>query len=211
MGHYSNRQHRVEIAIGGGFIAAIIATNIIAAKLIDVFGTTFNVGTLVYPFTFLLTDVLSEVFGKAAARMWVWLGFFASLVVTGFVYLAGLIPESQYSPVGDCYQTMFSATPRIVVGSMLAYLTAQTLDVRLFHWIRHKTNGRHLWLRNNVATSISQGLDTIVFCTVAFLGVVSLPILGGMMLGQYLAKVAMAAIDTPLCYGAVWFVRRVVR
>ena len=211
MERYLNRRHRVEVAVGGCFIAAIVATNIIAAKLIDVFGTTFNVGALVYPFTFLLTDVLSEVFGKQAARLWVWLGFFASLIVTGFVYLGGLIPESQYSQVGDCYQTMFSATPRIVFGSMLAYLTAQTLDVRLFHWIRGKTNGRHLWLRNNVATSVSQGVDTLVFCTVAFLGVVPLPVLVGMVLGQYLVKVAMAIADTPLCYGAVWFVRRIIR
>ena len=208
---YSNRRHRIEIAVGGCFIAAIVATNIIAAKLIDVFGTTFNVGALVYPFTFLLTDILSEVFGKRAARMWVWLGFFASLIVTGFVYLGSLFPESQHSQVADCYTTMFAGTPRIVVGSMLAYLTAQTLDVRLFHWIRSKTGRRHLWLRNNVATSASQGVDTMVFCTVAFAGVVPFEVLVGMMVGQYLVKVGMAVVDTPLCYAAVWFVRRIAQ
>ena len=193
--------------IFGLFASAVVMTNAVSANVIMVGPFIFVAGTLLYPVTFLLTDILSETWGKRTAQRAVWTGFAAQFLAVGFVQFAALFPSIDPA-VGEAWREVFLPTFRIAVASMSAYLVAQTIDVHVFHRIRELTKGRHLWLRNNVATIVSQGFDTTIFVLIAFAGVLPWETLAWMMLGQYVAKAILAAIDTPLAYVAVAGVRR---
>jgi len=191
----------------GLFAASVVMTNAVSGNVINAGPFTFVAGTLLYPVTFLLTDVLSEVFGKRTAQRAVWTGLGAQALAVFFVWMV-LQFDSIDTEMSEAFEKLFAPVPRIVLGSMIAYLISQTLDVRIFHWIKKKTNKRWLWLRNNGSTMISQLIDTFVFVTVAFFGRLDAETLIAMMAGQYTAKALLAAIDTPFCYLAVNIVRK---
>jgi len=102
----------------------------------------------------------------------------------------------------EAFEKIFTMTPRIILASMIAYLIAQIHDVYAFHYWKNKTRGKHLWIRNNASTIVSQAIDTVIFITVAFYGVVPLEVLLNMIVSQYIVKVAIALIDTPFIYVA---------
>ena len=195
----------------GLFIVSLAAANILsAAKLISVFGFTIDAGIICYPLTFLFTDVISEVWGKQTARTVIWVGFFANLVMVLLIWLGGLLPSSpEWWTTQEAYHDLLGSVPRIVFASMAAYLLSQHHDVFAFHFWRNKTNGKWLWMRNNLSTVVSQGLDTVVFGAIAFYGVVPLNVLlGEIILVQYLIKLIVALMDTPFCYLLVGWSRR---
>lgn len=191
----------------GLFCAAVVMTNAVSGNVIAVGPFVFVAGTLLYPVTFLLTDALSEVYGKLTAQRAVWAGFVAQALAVGFIQVVSAFPSIE-PEMQAAFDGAFQPVLRIVVASMVAYLVSQTIDVRLFHWIRSRTNSRHLWLRNNGSTIVSQAIDTAVFVTVAFAGELEVGTLVAMAGGQYAAKAILAALDTPLCYALVWWLRR---
>jgi len=205
------KRHVTALAfLFGLFASAVVVTNAVSGNVINVGPFTFVAGTLLYPVTFLLTDVLSEVFGKRAAQRAVWCGFVAQLLAVAFIQALRWFPSID-PEMAAAFEKLFAPVPRIVLGSMTAYLIAQSIDVRLFHAIRDRTHGEHLWLRNNGSTLVSQAVDTAVFVVVAFAGVLDTGTLVAMALGQYTAKAIMAAADTPLCYAAVELTRKYIR
>jgi len=190
------------------FMACLLGANIIAVKLIDVAGWVLPAGIILYPITFLLTDTISEVFGRRQATFIVWIGFFGNIVLVIAIYVAGVIPSPVFWENHEAYDTMLGAVPRIVVGSMVAYLISQNLDVIGFHFWKRITSGRMLWLRNNASTMVSQSIDTVIFVLIAFAGVVPNSILWEMIWMQYIVKLGIAAIDTPLLYALVPTLKR---
>ena len=184
------------------FIGSLIAANIIAVKLI---GTRLiqAAGIICYPVTFLITDTIGEVYGKQKAKQTVKMGFVAQVAVLFFVFIARYLPFPGFWDGQDAYVRMFSIMPRIVLGSLVAYIVSQYHDIWAFHFWKDKTKGRHLWLRNNASTIVSQGIDSILFVSIAFIGVFDLHHVFAIMLAQYVTKVVIAIIDTPLCYLAV--------
>lgn len=191
----------------GMFCSVVVMTNAVSANVITVGPFVCVAGALLYPVTFLLTDIISDVYGRRTATWAVWCGFACQILAAAFVQFAALFP-SLNAEVQAAWGLVFLPMFRIALASMVAYLSAQLLDVSIFHKIKRKTKGRHLWLRNNVATSVSQALDTAIFVTVAFLGVLPWPVLWSMVVGQYLLKVVLAILDTPICYLGVYVVRR---
>ena len=119
-----------------------------------------------------------------------------------------IIPPASFWEGQDAYNTTLGSVPRIVLASMLAYLVSQHHDVFAFHLWRRLTKGRFLWLRNNASTMVSQGIDTVLFITIAFVGVVPTNVLLNMILGQYVIKLCIAVADTPICYALVILIRR---
>lgn len=195
------------------FIAALITCNLVANKFVsvDLGFKTFIVsaGVIPYPLTFLITDILSEIYGRRNTSMVVITGFFASLLVLLILYLGHYFPAIADSPVGNFeYDMVFQNSWRVISSSMLAYLVAQFVDVRIFHLVKRKTKGRFLWLRNNFSTMFSQLVDTVLVTTVIFLGLKSfdeiLPLIGD----GWLFKVLFAAADTILIYPLVFGIRR---
>jgi uncharacterized integral membrane protein (TIGR00697 family) len=192
----------------GLFCASVVVTNAVSAHQVYVGPFVVVAGALLYPVTFLLTDVLSEVYGKRIATRAVWTGFACQVLTVAFVYLVALLPARDQS-MAQAWREVFLPMARIAAASMLGYLASQHVDVRLFHAVRSRTGAKWLWLRNNVATSAAQAIDTVIFIVVAFAGILPARVLAQLVIGQYLVKVALAALDTPVCYLAVWYVRRV--
>lgn len=195
------------------FIAALITCNLIANKFVEVdmgfYSFRISAGVLPYPLTFLITDILSEIFGRKKTNQVVFAGFFASILVLIVLYTAHLFPAIDNSPVNDSqYNTVFQNSWKIISASMTAYLIAQFLDVRLFHFIKRKTAGRHLWLRNNFSTILSQLADTTLVVGIIFIGTAPLSFIGSLILDGWFFKVLFAAADTVLIYPIVIGIRR---
>jgi uncharacterized PurR-regulated membrane protein YhhQ (DUF165 family) len=155
------------------FCLILLATNILVKWQITFWDMTVTVGLLIYPLTFLITDYISEIYGKTACQ---------KLVAYGFLF--AIVPSLVFS------------TLQITIGSLLAYLVAQYHDVWSFHWWKYKTNGRFLWIRNNASTIISQLLDTLIFTPIAFYGVLDNNTIFTIMYSEYTFKVIYALLDT---------------
>lgn len=205
---------RIYFILGGLFIAALVVGNLIFQKFFtwDFFGLyTFeiSVGILPYPVTFLITDIISEVYGKKKANQVVTAGIFASFFALLIVYVADVVPATNWSPVDDSlFSKVFGATAIAVFASMMAYLLAQYIDIQLFHFWKRLTKGKHLWLRNNFSTFLSQFVDTfaVLFLLCSF-GKIEWSFFGALLLSGFLFKVLIAALDTPLLYAGVYALR----
>ncbi|MEM7203403.1 MAG: queuosine precursor transporter [Planctomycetota bacterium] len=205
------------LMLGGLFVAALVVCNLIASKFVTVdlgflgFTNPFVVsaGVLPYPVTFLITDILSEVYGRRRANQVVLTGFAASVFVLGILLLGDVFSAIPESPVDDAtYTEVFGKAPRVVFASMVAYLVAQLVDIRVFHFWKRVTNGRHLWLRNNASTVFSQLVDTILVVSVLFVGVKSTGEIAALVVDGWLFKILCALVDTPIFYLAVGGFRR---
>ncbi len=187
-------------------VIATVFANIEVMILIEGFGIVQTLGNVLFASTYLITDILSENHGKKSASKAVWIGIFASvmmLVLTGYFRLYE--PASSDSAMPHIRE-LFSLTPRLMLASFLGFTVSQWLDVRLYHLIWDKTTKKsgqrrgYLWLRNNLATMISQVFNTVIFSLVAFAGVYSLPILLSVMLSSYIIYIITSLLDTPFVY-----------
>ena len=194
------------------FITSLVVSNLIFQKFfvwqpIDIafFGVPLfelSVGILPYPITFLITDLISEIYGKKKANRVVVAGIFASFFSMGILLMADIVPTSPNSPIdSSTFDAVFSLSPLAVLASMLAYLFAQFIDVRLYHFWKELTQGRMLWLRNNFSTFTSQLIDTLtVILLLCIFDVIPWHLFWGLLVSGFVFKVLVAAIDTPFLY-----------
>ena len=174
------------------FVTLLVVANIVAVKPLALSVWVLPAGTIAYPFTFLVTDTISELYGRKVATRVVWYGFALSAAMVVLIHVAKILPSADFWEGQHAYETILGSVPRIVLGSMCAYLVSQHTDVLLFHHLRRITNGRHLWLRNNASTMLSQAIDTVLFISIAFAGVVPAGVLWSMIATQYLVKIGVA-------------------
>jgi len=169
-----------------------------------------SVGILPYPITFLITDLISEIFGQKKANQVVVAGIFASFFSIGILLLADFVPAIQSSPIdNETFSQVFSLSPLAVLASMIAYLFAQFIDIKLYHYWKKVTQGKHLWLRNNFSTFASQFLDTFtVILLLCLFGVLPWDLFLGLVVSGFIFKVLVAAIDTPFLYLSVYLIRK---
>ena len=208
----TEKSKKIYLYLAETFIAALVVCNLIANKFItiDLGFKTFviSAGVLPYPITFLITDILSEIYGKKKTARIVWAGFGASLFVLGVLLLAQQFTAIAGSPVDDeTFNKVFGNSWRVIFASMTAYLCAQLIDVRIYHFWKEKTAGKHLWLRNNFSTVFSQLVDTTLVVCVLFLGVRSHSEIIQFILDGWFFKMLCAFIDTPLLYASTAFIR----
>ena len=226
------RDESAYVALSSLFVMVLVLTNIVGVKLFvafpealpeGFFGSplTLTTGIVTYPITFLLTDLVSEIWGKKRATYMVVLGFFASLVMLAIVQLTVALEGSPvwinrdlgYTSVEEmqtAFESVFTLPGTLVVGSMTAYLVAQLLDVRLYHFWKRVTEGRHLWLRNNGSTWVSQLVDTVIVNSIFLGGGLGIPwgVVFQIIVTVYVFKLLLAALDTPLIYLSVALLRR---
>lgn len=191
------------------FAGLLVIASVLAVKVTGAGGVMMPAGFLAYSITFLITDLTSEVFGKAAAKRVVLGGFIALAFSTLMVFIANTLPWHEYlkeKPVVAGFANVMSQNYRIVLGSLVAFLVSQFHDVWAYHLLRKKTHGKHLWLRNTLSTSVSQLIDTTIFISIAFAGV--FPKWYLMIPAQYVVKVAIAVLDTPFVYLGVFILRK---
>ena len=196
------------VVLSAIFIASLITCNLVANKFVtvDLGFKVFivSVGILPYPLTFLVTDLISELYGQKKANLVVFSGFIASIFVLFFLWLGGQFSSIPSSVVGDyTYDLVFQNAWRIIAASMVAYLFAQFIDVKIFHFWKKLTNGKHLWLRNNGSTIVSQLVDTALVVSILFVGVLDSNQIISAVIDGWLFKMLMAFIDTPVIYGII--------
>lgn len=201
----TEKETRILILLAAVFAGVLSLGVGVGSKVISIFGLTASASAITYPVTFLVTDTVAEVWGKRRARQIVLSGFIAILIVAVFVAIAIYMPSADFWKQQEAFVSIFGVSIRLIIGGLTAYLVSQLHDVWMFHLLKNLTDGKHLWLRNNVSTIISQFIDTVIFVTIGFAGVQ--PLLP-LIVGQYIIKVGMAAIDTPLVYLLVNIVRR---
>jgi len=207
--------YKIYMVLAALFITSLVVSNLIFQKFFywDFFGIyTFeiSVGILPYPITFLVTDLISEIYGKKKANQVVVMGIFASFFSLLIVYTSNMVPATDWSPVDDSVFTqVFGFSSIAVFSSMIAYLLAQFVDIRIYHFWKQKTKGKHLWLRNNFSTMTSQFLDTFsILMLLCSFGVIEWHLFSKLLLSGFLFKVLIAACDTPILYLAVYFFRK---
>jgi hypothetical protein len=211
---------RIYILLGGLFITSLVVSNLIFQKFffwhpfdIEIFGSKLfeiSVGILPYPITFLITDLISEIYGKKRANDVVVVGIFASIFSLLIIYVADTVPATPWSHVNDkMFGHVFGNSTIAVFASMLTYLFAQFIDIQIYHFWKNLTKGKHLWLRNNFSTWFSQFVDTftIVFLLCSF-GIIEWENFKGLLVSGFLFKVIVAACDTPFLYLGVYLFRK---
>ncbi|WOD42141.1 queuosine precursor transporter [Hwangdonia lutea] len=211
---------RIYMLLGALFITSLVVSNLIFQKFfywhpldIEVFGSKLfivSVGILPYPITFLITDLISEIYGKKRANQVVVTGIFASLFSVLIVYVADIVPAFANSPINDAIFTqVFGRTILAVGASMTAYLFAQFVDIQIYHFWKKLTHGKYLWLRNNFSTWLSQFVDTFsVVFLLCFFEVLPWSLFKGLLVSGFLFKVFVAACDTPFLYLGVYLFRK---
>lgn len=203
-----NFRDQFYLVLSGIFIASLVTCNLIANKFVSV-DLGFKVfivsaGILPYPLTFLVTDLISELYGQKKANLVVFSGFVASVFVLIFLWLGSQFSAISGSIVDDItYDSVFQNAWRLIAASMVAYLFAQFVDVRIFHFWKRLTKGKHLWLRNNGSTIASQLIDTTLVVCILFVGVWESDQIYSAILDGWLFKMLMAFIDTPIIYGVI--------
>lgn len=203
----NNSAERLYLILSGLFIASLVAGNLTFQKFFywDFFGWhTFeiSVGILPYPITFLITDLISEIYGKKRANQVVVSGLFATLFVLCIILISDAVPATDWSPIGDTtFHQVFGLTGVAVGASMTAYLLAQLIDIRIYHFWKNLTQGKHLWLRNNASTMTSQFVDTfsVLFLLCSFQAI-AWEQFWPLLWSGFLFKVLVAAVDTPFLY-----------
>jgi len=198
------RKYGPEYIIGL-YVGMIVTANILANKIVVFFFWEFDAGTIVYASMFLLSDMLSEFYGKKMARKAVWAGFLASVMLALSVYIAVNWQPAASWPNQSAFEIVLGNTPRIIFASMVAYLISQNYNIWSYNFWKKLTRGKHLWLRNNISTATGQLLDTVVFVLLAFYGL--FPVFD-MIVGLYIAKLFIALLDTPYLYAVKWYYKK---
>lgn len=204
--------NRIYLILAALFIASLVTSNLIFQKFfywypfdIEIYGVKLfevSVGLLPYPITFLITDILSEIYGKKKANDVVIAGIFASFFSLSIIYVSQATPATDWSPTSDqTFTQVFGATPLAVLASMLAYLFAQFIDIRIYHFWKQLTKGKHLWLRNNFSTFSSQFIDTLtVLVLLCSFDIIDWDNFLGLLVSGVIFKIMIAALDTPILY-----------
>ena len=211
---------KIYLYLAGLFITSLVVSNLIFQKFfywypfnIEIFDNKLfelSVGILPYPITFLITDLISEIYGKKKAIQVVIAGIFASFFSIILLLVADSLPAIENSPIKDTvFREVFSMTPLAVIASMLAYLSAQFIDIKIFHFWKNLTKGKFLWLRNNFSTFSSQFIDSsLVIGLLCSFNIISWDLFWGLVLSAVIFKILIAIIDTPILYFFVWLFRK---
>ena len=215
----NQKSDRLYLILTGVFVASLVSCNLIFQKFfqidiwvpfIGIYTFEQSVGLLPYPVTFIVTDIVSEIYGRKKANQVITAGLVSSLFMLFVITIADISVATSWSPVdGETFSKVFGLSGAAVFASMIAYLIAQYLDVRIFHFWKNLTKGKHLWLRNNASTMFSQFVDTFsVLFLLCFLDVIAWDRFSILLLNGFLFKVFFAAFDTPIIYGLTYMIRK---
>jgi uncharacterized integral membrane protein (TIGR00697 family) len=186
----------------------LITANITAVKLIDLFGFILPAGVLIFPLSYIAGDVLTEVYGYRQARKVIWLGFFCNFITVLAIWIGQIMPPASFWDGQTAYARILGYTPRLLVASFLAYLVGEFTNSFVLAKLKITTKGRLLWLRTIGSTVVGQGLDSIVFISLAFIGMIPFSDLLTAIVTQWLVKSIYEAVVTPLTYIVVNFLKR---
>ncbi|RPJ36785.1 MAG: VUT family protein, partial [Chloroflexi bacterium] len=199
------------------FVTVLIVSNIIAVKLVQIFGLILPAAVVLFPVAYIFGDVLTEVYGFRQARRVIWTGFFCNLIAVAAMWIAGMLPAAPFWSAGvfqspadaqNAYDAILGFTPRLLVASFAAYLVGEFLNSFVLARLKLRTQGRFLWLRTIASTIVGQGADSAIFLTIAFAGILPPAALATTILSQWFFKVTYEVLATPLTYLVVGALKR---
>ncbi|MBW2065164.1 MAG: queuosine precursor transporter [Deltaproteobacteria bacterium] len=203
-GSYSQR-FAILIAV---FVTCLITSNITAVKVIHIFGLVLPAAIFIFPLSYIIGDVLTEVYGYRSARKVIWLGFLCNLITVLSIWIAQIAPPAPFWDGQAAYERILGYTPRILVASFSAYLVGEFANAYVLAKMKVATRGRWLWSRTIGSTLVGQGLDSVVFISMAFWGQMPNRALLLAIVAQWLSKSAYEAAVTPLTYAIVNYLKR---
>jgi queuosine precursor transporter len=195
------------IACTALFITCLLTANVTASKLISAGSLTLTAGIVLFPVSYIVADVLTEVWGYAAARRVIWLGFACNVVMVAAIWASGALPPAPFWKGQAAYEEILGQAPRILAASFVAYLIGEFANAYVLARLKIATAGRWLWVRTIGSTVVGEGLDSLVFVALAFAGTVASGVLVEIFFNQWLVKVVYEAAATPLTYAAVGWLK----
>jgi uncharacterized integral membrane protein (TIGR00697 family) len=190
------------------FVTCLITSNIIIAKQISIGGIILPAAIIIFPISYIIGDVLTEVYGYRQARRVIWLGFLCNLVAVLAIWIAKILPPAPVFEAQNDYERILGSTPRFLLASFVAYLAGEFTNSVVLSKMKLMTKGRWLWSRTIGSTLVGQGVDTVVVLAIAFVGVLPFSVLGIMMFFHWLVKCVYEAVATPLTYVVVGYLKR---
>ena len=188
------------------FVTCLLTANIIASKLVDFGPFTLPAAVIIFPFSYIFGDILTEVYGYQQARRVIWLGFLCNLIFVIFAWLGQILPPASFWTNQEAYVTILGYTPRLLIASFLGYLAGEFSNSFVLAKMKIMTKGRWLWSRTISSTIVGEGLDSIIFIIVAFAGTSLFVAI--MILWHWLVKIAIEVIFTPLTYVIVNYLKK---
>jgi len=190
------------------FVAVLLISNVASTKIVDFGIFSFDGGTLLFPLAYIFGDILTEVYGYARSRRVIWLGFVGSALMAATLALVNYLPAATDWPYQEAFQAILGQTVRIVAASLAAYFAGEFANSYILAKLKIAMQGKHLWMRTIGSTLIGEGLDTVIFCLIAFYGVFDNHLLLVIILSNYVFKVGVEVLFTPFTYGIVGFLKR---
>ncbi len=190
------------------FVTCLMTANITAVKLVSVFGLMLPAAIIIFPISYIFGDILTEVYGYRQARRVIWLGFFCNLIAVVAIWIGQVLPPASFWDGQAAYERILGYTPRLLIASFLAYLVGEFTNSFVLAKMKIATKGRWLWTRTIGSTLVGEGLDSLVFMTLAFAGTLPPTALASAITTQWLAKSAYEAAVTPVTYIVVNFLKQ---
>ena len=194
--------------IAASFVAVLLISNIASTKIVEMGPFTFDGGTVIFPLAYIFGDVLTEVYGYGRARRAIWTGFFWIAVAAGVFALIDALPAAPEYELSESFSAILGQTPRIVAGSLAAFVAGAFVNSFVLARLKVRTGGRHLWVRTIGSTVVGQAVDTAVFLAIAFGGVYSSAVLWDIFESNYVFKVGVEVVFTPITYAVVTYLKR---
>lgn len=190
------------------FVAVLLVSNTVAVKVTHIGPFYFDGATILFPLAYIFGDILTEVYGYKRSRIVVWTGFAACAFMSFIYWLVGVLPAAGDWSGQSAYVTILGQIPRIVIASLIAYSCGEFVNAYILAKMKIATKGKHLWTRTVGSTLVGQGVDTVIFVTIAFAGIIPGQLLWYMMVSNYIFKTTCEILATPATYAAVGFLKR---
>ncbi|MDO8740440.1 MAG: queuosine precursor transporter [Candidatus Woesearchaeota archaeon] len=191
----------------GLFVAVLLISNIASSKILNLGPFTFDGGTILFPLAYIFGDVLTEVYGYKRSRKVIWTGFFSIILASVIFWIVGILPPANGWENQKAYDAILGIVPRIVLGSLVAYFAGEFSNSYVLAKMKIWTKGRWLWTRTIGSTIVGEGVDTLLFVLIAFLGILPLSLLIAVIISNYVFKVGVEVLFTPVTYKIVKFLK----
>ena len=196
------------VVVAAVFVTCLITANFIIVKQISIGNLVLPAAIIIFPLSYIIGDILTEVYGYQQARRVIWLGFLCNLIAVVAIWVGKILPAAPVFEAQSAYERILGSTPRFLLASFVAYLAGEFANSFVLAKMKIRTRGRWLWMRTIGSTLVGQGIDTLIVLTIAFAGVLPLSVLGNMILSHWLVKTAYEVVVTPLTYGVVGYLKR---
>lgn len=190
------------------FVAILLISNLASTKIARMWLFTFDGGTILFPLSYIFGDILTEVYGYQRSRKVIWTGFAATLLMSLVLWVVQKLPPAAGWENQQAYETLLGFVPRIVLASLIAYFAGEFSNAYLMSKLKIRTKGKYLWVRTIGSTIVGEGIDTAIFCFVAFYGTLPNSLLISVIASNYIFKTGIEVLFTPLTYLAVGFLKR---